>query len=72
MFTLFFNEKEIKNFEDVKNSDSQRFSKLFNQLLENGVYISPSQFEANFISVSHSKSILNKTLEIIDKVLKSI
>ena len=72
MFTLFFNDNEIKNFEDVKDSDSQRFSKFFNQLLENGVYISPSQFEANFISMAHSKPILNKTLEIIDKVLKTI
>jgi len=72
MFTLFFNGKEIKNFEDVKNSDNQRFSKFFNQLLENGVYISPSQFEANFISVAHSKPILNKTLEIVENVLKTI
>lgn len=72
MFTLFFTDKEIYNYEDVKKCDTKRFEKFYKKLLDQGVFFSPSQFEANFISASHSPEDLNKTLEIVHKVLKGI
>lgn len=65
MFTLFFNKKNPQNFKDTKESDQVRFAKYFNNMLERGIYVSPSQFEGNFISRCH-------TPEILDYVLKSI
>lgn len=65
MFTLFFNENEVRNFADAKRSDQTRFARYFNNMLNKGIYVSPSQFEGNFISATH-------TPEILDYVLKSI
>lgn len=65
MFTLFFNDKPVNNFQDTKRSDQERFAKYFRNMLSRGIYVSPSQFEGNFISACH-------TDEILDYVLKSI
>lgn len=72
MFTLFFNDGEIRNYEDVKKSDTARFEKFYKKLLDKGVFFSPSQFEANFISAAHLPEDLNKTLDIINTVLKEV
>ena len=65
MFTLFFNKSEVHNFQDTKRSDQERFARYFNNMLQRGIYVSPSQFEGNFISETH-------TPEILDYVLQSI
>jgi glutamate-1-semialdehyde 2,1-aminomutase len=63
MLTLFFTEKEVSDFDTAKTSDTQKFTKYFNSMLENGIYLPPSQFEAWFVSVTHSKEDLDKTVE---------
>ena len=65
MFTLFFNEGPVANFSDTKRSDQERFARYFRRMLQRGIYVSPSQFEGNFISEAH-------TPEILDYVLQSI
>lgn len=65
MFTLFFSSEEIKNFNDVKNSDTQMFAAFFRYLLKNNIYFSPSAFEASFISLAHTDEQLNHTLQVI-------
>ncbi|MBQ3634436.1 MAG: glutamate-1-semialdehyde 2,1-aminomutase [Bacteroidales bacterium] len=65
MFTLFFTDQPVRNFADAKKADQERFARYFQNMLERGIYVSPSQFEGNFISESH-------TDEILDYVLKSI
>lgn len=65
MFTLFFNESAVNNFSDAKHSDSKRFAQYWNNMLRRGIYMSPSQFEGNFISSAHSE-------EDLEYVLKSI
>ncbi|MDD4970419.1 MAG: glutamate-1-semialdehyde 2,1-aminomutase [Paludibacter sp.] len=72
MFTLFFSDHEIRNFEDVKNSDTERFARFFRALLNENVYISPSAYESNFISEAHTPEQLEKTLQTIKKVLAEI
>ena len=66
MFTPFFTENEVVNFEDVKRCDTDRFARFFRHLLSRGVYISPSQFEANFISTAHDEVTLDKVLQAAD------
>lgn len=65
MFTMFFNDRPVNNFQDAKRSDQKRFARYFRNMLQHGIYVSPSQFEGNFISENHSP-------EILDYVLKSI
>jgi glutamate-1-semialdehyde 2,1-aminomutase len=72
MFTLFFNENPVNNYEDVKRSNLKRFEKFYKKLLEQGIFFSPSQFETNFISAAHLPEDLNKTLEVINRALKTI
>ena len=72
MFTIFFNENEIHNFEDVKKSDLARFEIFFKKSVEKGLFFSPSQFEANFISTAHLPEDLNKTLDIVFQIVKTL
>ena len=72
MITLFFTDKEVKNFADAKSSDLERFAKFFRCMLENGVYLPASQFEAWFLSTAHSENDLQETLNKIEDCLKNL
>ena len=72
MFTFFFSDHEIRNFDDVKRSDTERFAKLFRAMLKENVYLSPSAFEACFVSAAHTQNDLELTLAKFKKVLKMI
>ncbi len=65
MFTLFWGVDEVNSFEDLKALDQKLFKKYFKFLLERGIYISPSPYEASFISSAHTKKHLEKTLHCI-------
>jgi glutamate-1-semialdehyde 2,1-aminomutase len=67
MFTLFFNEEKVRNFEDTKRSDQKRFARYFQNMLSRGIYVSPSQYEGNFISEVHTPEILNNVLKCIEE-----
>jgi glutamate-1-semialdehyde 2,1-aminomutase len=69
MFTLFFNDDEVRNFTDAKNSDLEAFGRYFNLMLEEGVYLAPSQYEALFISTAIDKSDVD---HIVDSNFKSL
>ena len=70
MFCLYFHCGPIANTKDVANCDFEAFNRYFHSLLERGAYIAPSQYETGFISLAHSKSILDETIEIISHTLK--
>ena len=70
MFGFFFNSRPVKNFADAKTSDVVRFKKFFWGMMENGVYMAPSAFEAGFVSGAHTEKDISLTLEIADKVMK--
>src|ERR1051326_1580051 len=61
MFTTFFSETKPVDWNTVKVADKVRFAKFFQKMLENGVYLAPSQFEAGFLSTLHSASIIEDT-----------
>ena len=71
MFSMFFTNVSIENFQSVKTSDTEFFKRYFNGLLEEGIYIAPSQFEAGFMSAIHSDKEIDQTIDASMKALKS-
>jgi glutamate-1-semialdehyde 2,1-aminomutase len=63
MACLFFNENPVRNYQDALTCDTDRFSTYFHSMLDHGVYVAPSQFEAGFTSTAHDGSIIDRTLE---------
>lgn len=72
MFGMFFTGQEVHNYEDAKKSDLEKFSKYHRGMLENGIYLAPSQFEAGFTSLAHTEEDIDKTLAAAKIVLTSI
>lgn len=71
MFTLFFSAAPVTDFASAKRSDTQKFALFFNRMLESGVYLPPSQFEACFVSAAHTKDDLELTLAALRNSLKT-
>jgi glutamate-1-semialdehyde 2,1-aminomutase len=63
MFTFFFTEGPVTDWESAKRSDTARFGRFFRAMLERGVYMAPSQFEAAFVSAAHTEEDIVKTIE---------
>lgn len=72
MFTIFFCKKTPKNFAEVAKCDMEKFAAFYRALIHQGVYLSPSQYEANFISSTHSADVIIKTLTAIQVALKEV
>ncbi|MDD4593814.1 MULTISPECIES: glutamate-1-semialdehyde 2,1-aminomutase [Methanobrevibacter] len=72
MFQIYFNPEPVTNYTEAKKSDSDLFTDYFHELLKNGVFIAPSQFECCFLSGAHSDEDLEKTSYAIEKSLKTI
>jgi glutamate-1-semialdehyde 2,1-aminomutase len=62
MFGLFFCEGPVHNFEDAKKSDVTKFGRFHRGMLEQGIYLAPSQFEAGFTSLAHTDADIDRTL----------
>jgi len=62
MFTTFFSQTKPVDWNTVKVADKILFGKFFQKMLENGVYLAPSQFESGFISTMHTNAIIDKTI----------
>jgi len=71
MFTVFFTAEPVTDFASAKTSDTDRFSTFFRSMLEQGVYLPPSQFEACFISAAHTEADLDRTIEAADRAVGS-
>jgi glutamate-1-semialdehyde 2,1-aminomutase len=64
MLTLFFNDgSTLWNYDDVKKCDHERFKKYFHLMLERGIYLPPSGYEAAFVSMAHSNDDIERTVE---------
>ena len=73
LFTIFFIDVDkVENLEDSLKSNTENFSIYFNTMLENGIIVPPSQFEAHFLSMAHTKKELDRTLEVIEIAFKKI
>lgn len=63
MFTVFFTEQEVTDYESALTCDQEAFRIYFHSMLEQGIYLPPSQFETNFMSLAHSDEDFEKTLQ---------
>jgi glutamate-1-semialdehyde 2,1-aminomutase len=63
MFTWFFTDQPVTDYESAKRADTARFKKFFHAMLERGIYLPPSQFEAAFVSTAHSDADIDVTVE---------
>jgi glutamate-1-semialdehyde 2,1-aminomutase len=62
MLTMFMTDQGVRNFDDAQSCDTERYGALFRHLLENGIYVAPSQFEAMFLSLAHSDEDIDRTI----------
>jgi glutamate-1-semialdehyde 2,1-aminomutase len=72
MFTLFFTDQAVVDFDTAKTSDTDKFARYFGAMLESGVYLPPSQFEACFVSIAHTTEDLDKTIRATAQSLEKI
>ncbi|MBL1177311.1 glutamate-1-semialdehyde 2,1-aminomutase [Pantanalinema sp. GBBB05] len=72
MFGLFFTEGPVHNYEDAKKSDLNKFSRFHRGMLERGVYLAPSQFEAGFTSLAHTEDDIDRTLAAARDVMSNL
>ncbi|MBD2727087.1 glutamate-1-semialdehyde 2,1-aminomutase [Nostoc sp. FACHB-892] len=72
MFGLFFTSGPVNNYEDAKKSDTAKFGRFHRGMLERGVYLAPSQFEAGFTSFAHTEEDIEQTLAVARDVMSSL
>jgi glutamate-1-semialdehyde 2,1-aminomutase len=72
MFTLFFTEGPVRDYSSAKKSDTKRFAQFFIEMINQGIYLPPSQFEACFISLAHTQKDLDKTIEAFNNAFKKV
>ena len=72
MLGVFFNEKQVNNFEDAKTCDLERFAAFYKGMRQNGIYIAPSQFEALFLSIAHDTEHIDATIRAAEIVFDSL
>jgi glutamate-1-semialdehyde 2,1-aminomutase len=72
MFGFFFTEGPVHNYEDAKKCDLVKFSRFHRGMLERGVYLAPSQFEAGFTSFAHTEADIDRTLAVAREVMATI
>ena len=72
MFGFFFTEGPVHNYEDAKKCDLAKFSRFHRGMLERGVYLAPSQFEAGFTSLAHTDVDIDQTLSAAREVMGSL
>jgi glutamate-1-semialdehyde 2,1-aminomutase len=72
MFTTFFTDRAVTNWASAKSSDTKKFGAFFRAMLEHGVYLAPSQFEAGFISTAHDDAEIEATVQAAARALRKI
>lgn len=73
MFGIFFTDaKEVTCYQDVLKCDVERFKRFFHLMLDEGVYLAPSAFEAGFMSIAHSEDDINNTVDAARRVFAQL
>jgi len=70
MFCTYFTEREVTDYATAKTSDTGKFARFFRGMLRRGIYIAPSQFEAGFISLAHTKKDIDITIQAAYEAMK--
>ena len=64
--SAFFTGENVKDYTGATSSDTKAYADYFNYMLENGIYVAPSQFEAMFVSFAHTEDDIEKTCQVIE------
>ncbi|MCQ9206880.1 MAG: glutamate-1-semialdehyde 2,1-aminomutase, partial [Omnitrophica bacterium] len=72
IFSIFFARNDVRNYKTAKAQDTGLFKRFYHGLIKQGIYLSPSGFEANFLSTEHSGGDIEKTLKAVDCAMKNI
>ncbi|RJP23388.1 MAG: glutamate-1-semialdehyde-2,1-aminomutase [Candidatus Abyssobacteria bacterium SURF_5] len=72
MLCMFFSEQPVRNLADALRCDTRRYAKYFHEMLERGVYLAPSQFEAAFVSLAHTEKDVERTVRAAEQSLLEI
>lgn len=65
--SIFFAKEEVKDYTSAKTSDTQMFARYFLHMLDNGIHLAPSQFEAMFLSTAHTDAVIEETLDKVSR-----
>ena len=71
IMSCFFTDKPVRNFADVQATNIARFKKFFSQMLEQGIYLAPSAYEAMFVSLAHTREDIERTIQASEKSFKA-
>ena len=72
LFTIFFSDKKVKNLDDAINTSDEMYNIYFDTMIENGIMVPPSKYEAHFISIIHTEEEMQKILEIAEKAFQKM
>ncbi len=72
IFTCFFTDQKVVDWDSAKTSDTARFAKFFRVMLSEGIYMAPSQFEVGFVSAAHTDELLERTAKAARKAFKTL
>ncbi len=72
MFSIFFADSAVRNFEDVMASERHRFSPFFSEALKKGIFFPPSAFETCFVSTAHTQDVVEQTCDTLSRVIQSL
>ena len=72
MFGFFFTDQPVRNYEDAKTADAERFVHFFAGMLERGIYLAPSAYESGFLSSAHSDADIDRTIAAADEVFATL
>jgi glutamate-1-semialdehyde 2,1-aminomutase len=72
MFSVFFTNQQVKDYATATSSDTKLFARYFEQMLKQGIYFAPSQFEAGFMSLAHTMEDIERTVEAAVKAFQSL
>jgi glutamate-1-semialdehyde 2,1-aminomutase len=70
--TVFFTSESVRNYTDAKRSDAKRYARFFREMLDRGIFLAPSQFEAAFVSAAHTSQDIDRTLAAAHESLQVI
>jgi glutamate-1-semialdehyde 2,1-aminomutase len=70
--TVFFTPEPVRNYADAKRSDTKRYARFFREMLDRGIFLAPSQFEAAFVSAAHTSADIDRTLTAAHESLQAM
>ena len=72
LLTLFFTKQQVRDYEGAKKSDTRRFAAFFGEMLDRGIFLPPSQFEALFVSAAHTEDDIDRTVAACRESFRSL